>query len=50
MSITVIVALELRSAAEIAEIMGDRWKQVTLLGHKLTRELARRARSLGLRL
>ena len=45
MSITVIVALELRSAEEIAEIVGDRWKRVTLPGGTLTEQGARAART-----
>lgn len=47
MSITVIVALELRSAEEIAEIVGPRWKRVEVPGDRLTRESARRARTLA---
>lgn len=47
MSITVIVALELGEAEEIAEIIGPRWKRVELPGDRLTRESARRARTLA---
>ena len=45
MSITVIVALELRSVEEIAEIVGPRWKRIELPGVGLTGKGARVART-----
>lgn len=47
MPITVVVALELRSVEEIAEIEGPRWKCVELLGPTLTERSARVARTIA---